>query len=113
MKLSQFAQMRGFQESHNFGNPNLVDHFLEGEGGDEIRENLKMKRIQFDTFESLTSELDRVCTLLDCSKRVFLEMAVFEALKAAEAQFHEAFEQAHGVDIAEAHEALQKLQKGA
>lgn len=112
MKLSQFTTMRGYQQADQFGNPKLVDHFLNGEQGDELRSELKLKRIQFDTSAQLADKLENVCNLLDCSKRVFLEMVVWEAIEAAELKFGEAFCDAYGTDFVSAHEALQASQKG-
>lgn len=102
--------MRGYQESANFGNPKLVDLALNGPEGDNMRAELKLKRIQFDAVSELTDKLESVCLLLRCSKREFLEMAVAEAIEAAEDQFHESFFQAYGQDIGSAYEALQHQQ---
>ena len=41
--------MRGYQQAAQFGNPKFLDHFLDSEQGDQIRQDLKLKRIQFDT----------------------------------------------------------------
>jgi len=85
----------------------LIDAMLQGEQGDSIREGLKLKRIQFDTSPLLWEKLENVCGLLDCSKREFLEMAISEAIHRAEENFHKAFEEAAGVDLAEAFPAGQ------
>lgn len=77
----------------------MVDHFLNGEQGDQIREELKLKRIQFDTAPQLADRLESVCSLLNCSKREFLELAVSEAIDQAEYVFMAAFKDAHGQDF--------------
>lgn len=99
MKLDQFAKMRGYQQSHNSTGSFFVDHFLNGESGDELRAELKLKRIQFDTSPQLTERLESVCSLLECSKREFLEMAVWEAIERAQGVFEDAFKEASGRDI--------------
>jgi hypothetical protein len=101
MKLNQFAQMRGFQQSHETTGAFLVDGALNGEQGDEVRETLKLKRIQFDTAPQLYDQLESVCSLLECSKREFLEMAVFEAIERAETVFMDSYKDASGRDFME------------
>lgn len=105
MKLAQFTTMAGYLQASQFNNQRLVDHFLDGDQGDQIRSEMKLKRIQFDTSPDLAEKLESVCSLLDCSKRVFLEMAVREAIEAAEAQFDDAFKDAFGMGFVEALEA--------
>ncbi len=87
MKLETFATMRALQSVHTSANSGLLDHFLNSEQGDELRENLKLRRIQFDTHPALSDKLEMTCNLLDCSKREFLEMAVIDAISKA----HEVF----------------------
>lgn len=110
MKLSQFTTMAGYLQASQFTNQRLVDHFLDGDQGDQIRFELKLKRIQFDTSPDLAEKLESVCSLLDCSKRVFLEMAVREAIEAAEDQFGDAFKEAFGMGFVEALEAREAAQ---
>lgn len=105
MKLSQFAQMTGFHEARQASGTIFVDHFLNGAQGDQIREELKLKRIQFDAPPQLSERLESVCSLLDCSKREFLEMAVWEACELAEDTFMSAFKEAHGRDFADVYPA--------
>jgi DNA-binding Xre family transcriptional regulator len=112
MKLSQFTLMRGYQQAAQFGNPKFLDHFLDSEQGEQIRQDLKLKRIQFDTTPELAHKLENICNILECSKREFLEMVVAEAIETAEAQFGEAFYDAYGMGFVEAHENLQAMQKG-
>jgi len=107
MKLYQFTTMAGYLQASQFGNQHLVDYVLEGDQAEELRSQLKLKRIQFDTSPELFGKLENICNILDCSKRVFLEMVVLEAIEAAEAQFGHAFEEAYGMGFSEAHEALQ------
>ena len=99
MKLDKFAQMRGFQCSHSTTGSGLIDGVLNGEQGDALRADLKLKRIQFDTASQLFEELESVCDLLDCSKREFLEMAVSEAIDRAQAFFMDSYKEASGRDF--------------
>ena len=47
----------------------------------------------------LYAEVERVCALLSCSKRRFLEMAVLSALDKSEQIFMETFHEAHGQEF--------------
>lgn len=102
MKLDQFAAMRAFESARSVSNTAFIDHLLAGEQGDEVREKFLNKRIQFDTHAMLFDELEKVCSMLDCSKREFLEMAVAEALQKAQVVFEKSFQEAGGVDHMEA-----------
>jgi hypothetical protein len=99
MKLNQFAQMRGFQFAYQRGNPQLVEHALNSDQGDEIRAELKLKRLQFDCVSELYAEVESVCALLECSKREFLEMAVREAIDQAQSTFMDSFKEVDGRDF--------------
>ena len=88
MKLEHFAQMRALEAAYISTNAALTDAVLNDPEARE-KSSLKLKRIQFDAWEGLASELDRVCGLLECSKRQFLEGAVSEALDRAEAAYVE------------------------
>lgn len=103
MNLNQFAQMRGFQQAHAHVGAPFLDHFLNGEKGDELREELKLKRIQFDTMPQLYEKLEGVCSLLECSKREFLELAVWDAIERAQEVFENSFKEASGRDISDAY----------
>ena len=92
MNIETFSKMRALLEASTEGNQRLIDHFLDGEQGDELRAEMKLKRIQFDTHSVLFDKLEDTCILLDCSKRVFLEMAVIEAIQKANATFFETYE---------------------
>lgn len=98
MNLKQFATMRAFERARTASNSSFIDHILEGDQGEELREKFLTKRLQFDTHPILYSEVEKVCSLLDCSKREFLEMAVAEAVQKAQVVFEESFEEAGGVD---------------
>ena len=102
MKLNQFAAMRGFESARAVAGTALIDHFAQGEQGGELREKFLNKRIQFDTHAVLFDELEKVCSMLDCSKREFLEIVVAEGCQKAQQVFAESFEQAGGVDHLEA-----------
>ena len=97
MKLDQYAAMRAMQTAHNMTNQPILDHLLnDSEHGSSIRADVLTKRIQFDTTPQLFAELESVCSLLECSKREFLEMAVRESIKRAEEIFGEVFEDTAG-----------------
>lgn len=96
MKLESFANMRALQAVHTSTNSSLLDHFLASSQADELRETLKLRRIQFDTHPALCDELDTVCNLLNCSKREFMEMAVIDALSKAKTVFFETYEKEGG-----------------
>ncbi len=103
MKLDQFATMRGMQFAHNITNQPILDSMLNSaENGLKIREEVLTKRIQFDTTSVLFAKLESVCSLLECSKREFLEMAVWESVERAESQFQVAFEQVSGQSLDQA-----------
>jgi hypothetical protein len=99
MNIEAFSQMKALLQASTEGNQHLFDHFLEGEQGDQVRAELKLKRIQFDTHAGLADKLDEVCNLLDCSKRVFLEMAVFEAIEKASDTFFKTYKNETGADF--------------
>ena len=98
MKLEQFATMRAFESARTASNSGFIDHLLSGDQGDQLRENFLTKRLQFDTHELLYSEVEKVCSMLDCSKREFLEMAVAEAVQKAQVVFEKSFQEAGGGD---------------
>ena len=91
MKLETFATMRALQSAHSSNSQFLIDHMLASESGEEIRQSLKLKRLQFDCSSSLYEEVESICSLLDCSKREFLEMAVRDSLDKAQSTFHSTY----------------------
>lgn len=101
MKLDQFAQYAAFKTVRETFNSNLVESFLSGPQGDEVCAQLSLKRLQFDTHQQLYSRVESVCSLLDCSKREFLEMAVWEACEKAEKVFGAAYKEAAGHEFGE------------
>jgi len=96
MKLETFATMRALQSVHSSANPGLLDHVLNSSQGDDLRETLKLRRIQFDTYPALSDQLESMCNLLNCSKREFLEMAVVDALSKAGDVFFSTYEKETG-----------------
>jgi hypothetical protein len=96
MKLAQFAQMRGFSHAYNSHNQPILDSMLNGQSGDDIRSQFKLKRLQFDCHESLYAEVESICALLDCSKREFLDMAVRDAIDQAQSTFMASFKEVDG-----------------
>jgi hypothetical protein len=101
MKLDQFAKYAAFKTAIELQNSGVLEGFLNGPKGDEIREKLALKRLQFDTSPELYSRVESVCSLMDCSKREFLQMAVFEACEKAEAVFGETYKDATGHEFGE------------
>lgn len=102
MKLEHFATMRGLELAHTRNGSALLEHVLNSEDGAQLREELKLRRVQFDTYPQLADEVERITSLLGCSKRQFMEMAVLDAIERAEARFQQAFADAAGCDISEA-----------
>jgi len=88
--------MRGFQFAHSTTGAFLVDSVLNGEQGDELKAELKLKRIQFDTVPQLYDEVENICNLLECSKREFLELAVRDAIGRAQEVFMQSYKEASG-----------------
>jgi hypothetical protein len=80
MNLEQFAQMRALESAYTSTNRAFVDHLIatNKDAAEQIT-----KRIQFDAAPFLADELEKVCELLECSKREFLEGALVEALDRA------------------------------
>jgi hypothetical protein len=99
MNIEKFSQMKALFQASTEGNQHLVDHFLSGDQGDQLRAELKLKRIQFDTHAGIADKLEQVCNLLDCSKRVFLEMAVIEALEKASDTFFKTYKEETGAEF--------------
>lgn len=84
MKLEHFAQMRALESAYISTNQTFVDRLLTDP---ESAKNMPLKRIQFDAWEGMVEELESVCSLLECSKRQFLEGALAEALTNAKAAY--------------------------
>jgi hypothetical protein len=82
VKLEHLAQMRALESAYASTGSRLVDFALR-DGGSGQEAQLPLKRIQFDAWEGLAVELEKVCELLDCSKREFLEAAVVDAIGVA------------------------------
>lgn len=96
MNLENYTKMRALEWADKDSNSVLLDHLLAGKEGDGIRENMLTKRLQFDTTPELYAEVENVCTMLECSKRQFLEMAVCDAINKTNALFGATYEQAVG-----------------
>lgn len=104
MNLENFAKMRGLESAHISANPDILDHLLRSEEGEEIRKNILSKRLQFDTTPELYAEVEGICQLLECSKRQFMEMAVCDAIHKAHAVFMDTFKEAAGREFGEREE---------
>lgn len=96
MNLENYTKMRALE---NASNNSFLDRLLESDQGDEVREKILTKRLQFDTTPELFAEVESVCSLLDCSKREFLEMAVADAIKKVSAVFQATYKDATGEDF--------------
>lgn len=105
MNIENFAKMRALQVAHTSANTQFLDHVLSGTQGEEIREKILTKRLQFDTTPVLYSKVEGLCSLLECSKREFLEMAVVEACNKAEQVFGDTYVEATGHGFGEPEEA--------
>lgn len=101
MKLDQFAQYSAFKTARESQNAGFFESILSSSQGDELREQLSLKRLQFDTHPQIYSRVESVCALLECSKREFLEMAVWEACEKAEAVFGATYKDATGHEFGE------------
>lgn len=96
MKIETYATMRALQFAHDSTNQPIIDSMLNSESGDEVRQNLKLKRLQFDCAPAFYEEVENICSLLNCSKREFMEMAVRDSIEKAESTFHTIFEETAG-----------------
>lgn len=96
MKLNHFAQLAALRTAHSTINATLIDNFLSGPDGDQIREKFALKRLQFDTSPELYAKVEGVCSLLECTKREFLEIAVIDAIEKAWMVFEETYQEAAG-----------------
>lgn len=99
MNLENFSKMRGLEMAHTSSNSDFLDHLLNGEQGNELKETVLTKRLQFDTHPELYEQVEQICNLLKCSKRQFLEMAVCDALNKAEDIFMSSFKEGSGRDF--------------
>lgn len=103
MNIDQYSTMRAMQMAHNITNQPILDSMLnDSDNGPKIREEILTKRIQFDTTPELFAKLESVCSLLECSKREFLQMAVSESIAKAEAVFGNVFEDVAGQSFLDA-----------
>lgn len=100
MNLENYVKMRALERAETVSNSSFIDHVLAGAQGDELREKILTKRLQFDTTPELYSSVESICSLLECSKRQFLEMAVCDAISKAKSLFTVTFEDASGQDFA-------------
>ncbi len=96
LKLNHFAQLAALRSAHSTLHRQVLDSFLAGSEGDQDREKFVLKRLQFDTNPALFSKVEIVCTLMNCTKREFLEMAVIDAVDKAWAVFEDTYEEATG-----------------
>jgi len=96
MKLNHFAQLAALRTAHSAIGAYMLDSVLSGPDGDQVREKFALKRLQFDTNPELYAKVESVCSLLECTKREFLEMAVIDAIDKAWTVFEETYQEASG-----------------
>lgn len=92
MNIEMFAKMKALEAAYISGNQGFMDKILNGAQGNELRDVLKLKRLQFDTTPELFDEVESICNLLGCTKREFLEMAVCQSVNDAKKTFSETFQ---------------------
>ena len=80
MNFETLIRYKTLDRVYGLGNHKLVDHFR---GNPEVEEQLGTKKIQFDAHKFQADDLEEVTSILDMSKREFLEAAVSEALRKA------------------------------
>jgi len=98
VNLETFLKYKGLHAAYISSNHGpVMDHFLRDPA---VVDQLKLKRLQFDTHEGLYAEVENACALLDCSKREFLEHAVVEALNKVRI-FFDTYKEATGQDYGE------------
>lgn len=92
-KIDEIATFAGLNSARLSRNADFAEAFLQRS---DVQEQLGMKRVQFETFPQLYERLENVCSLLDVSKREFLESALVDAIADAETKFHAVYEEAAG-----------------
>lgn len=102
MKFDTLIRYKALDQVYSLGNRKLIDHYLDQENP-VVLEQLGTRKIQFDASSELFNDLEQVVSVLDMSKREFLESAVSDALKKA----HEIISQE---EVIENMQALQSMQ---
>lgn len=97
-KIDELATFAGLRSARTQRNADFTEAFL---ARPDVQEQLGMKRVQFETVPQLYEHLESICSLLDVSKREFLEGALIDAIRAAEEKFHAVFEEATGREFGE------------
>ena len=94
MNLEQYAKMQGLKTGYSYLQfPSTSDV--------QADDAQVKKRLQFDTSPEVYSQVESVCSLLDCSKREFLELAVLDAIDRAQLAFENSFEEVTGCGLSE------------
>ena len=101
MKFDALVRYKALDQVYSLGNPQLLDRFLEDPA---VQEQFGTRKIQFDATPGLFQDLEQVVSLLDMSKREFLEAAISDALKKAHQIISEE-------EVLEKMEAIQAIQK--
>ena len=105
MKFDALIRYKALDQVYSLGNAQFIDHFLQDPA---VQEGLGTRKIQFDATPGLFQELEQVVSLLDMSKREFLEAAISDALKKAHQIISEE-EVIEKIEVMQAHQkALQE-----
>jgi hypothetical protein len=99
VNIENLANMRAMEYAYRSGNPQLLDMIADGRV--KVDGEVKLKRIQFDTSFALSDRLDQVCSLLEVSRREFLETALVDAIAKAEDSFHATYKGVTGEEFGE------------
>lgn len=95
--IEQLATFKALEQSRIHRGADLLESFVTSGQG----QNLGLKRIQFESHPSLAERLENVCTMLDVTKREFLEAAVIDAMERAEQGFCAVYKEATGREFGE------------
>lgn len=79
MNFDDLIRFKALNFRYSFENQGLIDMLAEG----KMEHNVPMKNVCAMITQQLFDELSDVCSLLDISKRAFIEAALIEGLKKA------------------------------
>lgn len=106
MKFDTLVRYKALDQVYSLGNRKILDHFLDQENP-IVQEQLGTRKIQFDASAELFKDLEEVVSVLDMSKREFLESAVSDALQKA----HQIISEEEVIENMQALQALQENTK--
>lgn len=95
--IQQMAIFKALDQARIQRGAGIMDLVEKQAGGD--LEKMGLKRVQFETHPSVFELLENTCSLLDVSKREFLECAMLDAIANAERIFGETFKDATGLEF--------------